>query len=273
MRRVKSFGTDHAIYRLGTDKALRLPRYPGPAGQALKEAQWLPLLAPRLPLAVPIPLGTGAPSQGYPWHWSVHPWFVGESATLDRIEDVRQTAVDLGRFVEAMGRVDLPGGPVPGPNSSGRGAPLQRRDRDVREAITALAQEIDTGAALSAWEHALSARPWDGPPAWVHGDLHEGNLIAREGRLTAVIDFGTLVTGDPACDVMAAWLYLPAEGRDAFRRVVAPDDDTWARARGWALSVALIALPYYIRTNPGMVGMVRRVIHQVLSDPGLSTEA
>ncbi len=266
MRRIASTGTDHAIYRLGADKALRLPRYPGPGLQAVVEAKWLPRLAPLLPLAVPIPLGTGVPSQGYPWHWSVHPWFDGESASPKRIADPRQAADDLGRFVVAMRNVDLPGGPTPGPDSSGRGTPLSRRDSEVRGAIAALGDEIESAPALTAWEHALGAPPWTGPAVWLHGDLHEGNLIARQGRLTAVIDFGTLAMGDPACDVMTAWLYLPDEARETFRNVVAADDATWARARGWALSVALIALPYYRSTNPRFADVVRRVIRRVLED-------
>jgi len=264
VRRVPSAGTSHALFRLGRDKSLRLPLYPGPDRQALLEAEWLPRLAPRLPLRLPVPLALGEPTPEYPWHWSVHSWIEGDSATRDRIGDMHEAARDLGRFVLAMGSLDLPGGPSP--CQSDRGCPLGPRDESVQEALRALTDEIDTRRAGAAWERALAADPWQGPPVWLHGDLHEGNLIARGGRLHAVIDWGCLAIGDPATDVMAAWTFLPAGERGTFRDIVAPDDQMWERGRGWALSMGLIALPYYLTSNPPFAALSRRIIEAVLED-------
>ncbi len=263
---VGSGGTDHAIYRLGEDMAVRLPRIEGATANVDKERRWLPRLAPLLPLAIPVPLATGAPGEGYPWRWSVHRWLEGETATLDRIAEPRRAAAALGRFVAALQRVDPAGGPSPGPHNSFRGEPLEARDAETRAAIAALGALIDAEAATAAWEAALRAPAWQGPPVWIHGDLLPANLLARRGELSAVIDFGCLGIGDPACDVMAAWTLLPREARDALRAALLVDEATWARGRGWALSWALVALPYYLDTNPVTVRDARRTIDEVLAD-------
>jgi aminoglycoside phosphotransferase (APT) family kinase protein len=190
----------------------------------------------------------------------------GENATTARVDDWVQAAMALGEFVAALHRIDVDGGPTPGEHSSHRGEPLSTRDSDTREAITALDGQIDTRAAARAWQASLDAPAWDGPPVWIHGDLHGGNLLAHRGRLSAVIDFGCLGVGDPAVDVMAAWTFLPAAARSTFRAAVGVDDATWARGRGWALSVALIALPYYIDRNPPFAADARHWIHEVLAD-------
>jgi aminoglycoside phosphotransferase (APT) family kinase protein len=263
---IPSPGTDNAIYRLGDDMAVRLPRIHWATGQPEKEHRWLPGLAPLLPLAVPAPLAKGAPAEGYPWHWSVHRWLEGETATPDRIADPRAAATALGRFVAALQRIDPAGGPPPGAHNSSRGVPLARRDRETRAAIAALDGIVDADRVTAAWEAALAAPAWHGPAVWLHGDLQAGNLLAVRGRLSAVIDFGCLGVGDPACDAMVAWTYLTAGTRDAFREALPVDDATWARGRGWALSVGLIALPYYRRTNPFLAGIARRAIDEVLAD-------
>jgi aminoglycoside phosphotransferase (APT) family kinase protein len=263
---IPSPGTDNAIYRLGDDMAVRLPRIHWATGQPEKEHRWLPGLAPLLPLAVPAPLAKGAPAEGYPWHWSVHRWLEGETATPDRIADPRAAATALGRFVAALQRIDPAGGPPPGAHNSSRGVPLARRDRETRAAIAALDGIVDADRVTAAWEAALAVPAWHGPAVWLHGDLQAGNLLAVRGRLSAVIDFGCLGVGDPACDAMVAWTYLTAGTRDAFREALPVDDATWARGRGWALSVGLIALPYYRRTNPFLAGIARRAIDEVLAD-------
>lgn len=266
LKPVTSAGTDNALYRLGTDLVVRLPRIPGAAGQVNKEQQWLPRLAPSLPLAVPLPLAQGNPGEGYPWSWSVYRWLEGETATLNRLTDPVQAAVDLAHFITALHQIDPTGGPSPGAHNSFRGVPLITRDVATRTAIASLEGTLDTAAAISVWESALEASAWSGPPVWVHGDLQAGNLLAVQGRLRAVIDFGCLGVGDPACDVMAAWLYLPAETRAIFRTALSVDDATWVRGRGWALSVGLIALPYYQTTNPVLAGIARRAIAEALAD-------
>ncbi len=263
---VESSGTDNAIYRLGDDLAVRLPRVHGAAGQPAKEHEWLPRLAPLLPLPVPIPLAKGESGEGYPWSWTVVPWLEGETATLDRIADPREAARTLGEFVAALQRIDPPGGPAPGEHNSSRGVPLAERDHGTRAAIAALGDKIDADAATAAWDAALETPVWPGPPVWLHGDLQSGNLLAVDGRLSAVIDFGCLGVGDPACDVMPAWTYLSADTRDAFRAALPVDDSTWARGRGWALSMGLVALPYYEITNPVLADVARHAIREVLAD-------
>jgi aminoglycoside phosphotransferase (APT) family kinase protein len=263
---VISAGTDNALYRLGDDMVVRLPRIHWAVGQVDKEQRWLPRLAPLLPLAIPIPLARGEPGGGYPWPWSVYRWLGGENATREHIADPRRAATDLAHFISALQRIDVTGGPPPGPNNAARGEPLAVRDAQTRSAIAALSGAIDAGAATAVWDAALRAPSWPGPPLWVHGDLQSGNLLAVGGRLSAVIDFGCLGVGDPACDVMAAWTYLSAATRPAFRAALRTDDATWARGRGWALTVGLIALPYYRKSNPVLAGIARRAIDEALAD-------
>ena len=263
---VESSGTDNAIYRLGEDMAVRLPRIPGDTATIDKELRWLPELAPLLPVAIPLPLAKGSPGQGYPWHWSVHRWLDGESVNVERMADPVGLAQDLGGFVAALRRIDGAAGPIPEQEGS-RGLPLARRDAATRDAIVALDGVVDTRAVTAAWEAALRAPTWQRPGVWIHGDLLSGNvLVDGNGRLSAVIDFGCMTVGDPACDVMAGWTLFSAEGREAFRSAIAVDDATWARGRGWALSFALIALPYYMHTNPVFVRDARHVIREVLAD-------
>ncbi|HEY3867863.1 MAG TPA: aminoglycoside phosphotransferase family protein [Actinocrinis sp.] len=265
---VASSGTDNALFRVGPDLAARLPRVARSTGQVEKDLQWLPRLAPQLPLAVPEPLGLGAPGEGYPWTWGVYRWLDGEEVRLDRLADPCAAAVQLAEFVRALQHVGTAGDPLPEHQRSSRGLPVARRDGDVREAIRALRElgEIDAGAATAAWEQSLAAADWPGPPVWLHGDLLPGNLLAAAGRLFAVIDFSCLTVGDPACDAMAAWSVFTGPSRDAFRNASAADEDTWLRGRGWALSLGLIALPYYRRTNPGFAALARRIIAEVLAD-------
>lgn len=262
---VPSAGTDNALYRIGDELVARLPRIAGATGQVDKDHRWLPQLAPHLPLAIPAPLAKGDPGEGYPYPWAICRWLAGENATFDRLTDPRQAAIDLAHFLAALQRIDASG--VQG-NLGSRGVPLASRDDYTRAAI-ADAHDldlIDADAVTAAWEAALQAPAWDRPPVWLHGDLQSGNLLATNGRLSAVIDFGCLNIGDPAADVMTAWLYLPAAVRDVFRAALAVDDATWVRGRGWALSVSIVALPYYQITNPTLAGISRRAIEEVLAD-------
>ncbi len=263
---LQSAGTDNAMYRLGDDMAVRLPRIAWAIEQVNKEQQWLPKLAPHLPLAIPVPLAKGTPGEGYPWHWSVYRWLEGENATLERIADPIQAATQLAQFLVALQGIDPTGGPRPGPHNSSRGVPLAMRDSETRGAIASLHGMIDTEAATSVWEVALQSPAWSGAPVWIHGDLQSGNLLAQRGRLSAVIDFGCLGVGDPACDLQVAWNLFSTETRNEFRAALQIDDATWARGRGWALSVGLIALPYYQSTNPILAGISRRAINAVLAD-------
>jgi len=264
---VPSAGTDNALYRLGDDMVVRLPRRERPSGALEKERQWLPRLAPLLPLAVPVPLADGMPADGYPFDWSVYRWLEGEDATTVRITDPSQLAIDLAQFVAALRQIDPAGGPSPGEHNVFRGVPLAARDAGTRAAIDSLRGAIDVGAVTAAWESALRSPEWEHPPVWIHGDLDSRNLLVEDGRLGAVIDWGCLGVGDPACDVMVAWKVLSADTRDIFRTALSVDESTWARARGWALSQALVALSYYtLETNPVLVLEARRWMARVLAD-------
>ena len=263
---VHSAGTGNALYRLGDDMVVRLPRIPSAVGQVDKEQKWLPRLAPFLPLDIPVPLAKGKPSEGYPWHWSVYRWLEGEDATSAPIPDLRQAAIDLAQFIVALQQIEAIGGPPPGQHNFFRGVPLAMRDQETRDAIAALDDLLDTSEVTAAWDAAIETPAWAEAPVWLHGDLHAGNLLVQQGGLSAVIDFGGLGVGDPACDVMAAWLLPSAEDRVVFREVLQVDDATWARGRGWALSFGLIALPYYQATNPVLAGIARRAINEVLAD-------
>ncbi|HEV8172140.1 MAG TPA: aminoglycoside phosphotransferase family protein, partial [Actinoplanes sp.] len=229
--------------------------------EVAKEHHWLPRLAPHLPLAIPQPLGKGEPAHGYPWPWSVYRWLDGETPSLARIADPRSLATRLAQFIAALHGIDPAGGPA-----ADRGEPLEERDAPTRTAIDALQGTIDTGGVTAAWEKALRAPVWPGPPVWVHADLSPGNLLIEDGRLSAVIDFGCLGLGDPACDLIVAWNLLGADVRSAFRAALDVDDATWERGRGWALSIALIQLPYYHRTNPTLAANARHVIGEVLTE-------
>ena len=263
---VPSAGTDNALYRLGDDMAVRMPRIHWAIGQVDKEQRWLPRLAPLLPLAIPVPLAKGAPGEGYPWDWTICRWLEGESVAVARIDELRRAAVDLARFLQALQRIDPTDGPPPGQHNSFRGVPLITRDERVRDAIAALDGMLDAGAVTAAWDAALQAPEWDRPPVWIHGDLQPGNLLAQQGRLCAVIDFGCLGVGDPACELIVAWNLLTADTRDRLRKELSVDDATWERGRGWALSVALIALPYYLHTNPVIVEASWRMLNEVVAD-------
>jgi aminoglycoside phosphotransferase (APT) family kinase protein len=263
---VVSSGTDNAIYRLGDEMAVRMPRRQSSTAQVDKEHRWLPTLAPHLPLAIPVPIAMGMPAESYPWRWSVYRWLEGENAIVGRIADMSAAAIALAEFIAAMQRIDPTGGPAPGAHNFGRGVPLATRDARTRAAIASLDGVIDTRAATLAWEAALSAPACNSAPVWIHGDLQTGNLLVEHGRLSAVIDFGGLAVGDPACDLMIAWMLLSADTRDVFRAALSVDDAAWARGRGWALSVALIQIPYYRHTNPVLAAGGRRAIAEVLAE-------
>lgn len=263
---VRSAGTDNALYRLGDEMVVRLPRIDWASGRLDKERKWLPRLAPFLPLAIPVPLAKGIPAEEYPWEWSVYRWLEGETATIERIADPSQAATDLAQFVADLQRVDPADGPPPGEHNSFRGVPLATRDAPTRAAIASLHGEVDVGAVTAAWEAALRAPEWQRSPVWIHGDLTSGNLLVEQGRLSGVIDFGCLGVGDPACDLMVAWTLLSGETREVFRAALSVDGAAWARGRGWALSWALIFIPYYSTTNPEGVRDARRTIAEVLAD-------
>ncbi|MEU7783468.1 aminoglycoside phosphotransferase family protein [Amycolatopsis sp. NPDC049159] len=226
VRPVANGGWDNRTFHLGDAMSVRLPTAAEYALAVGKEQRWLPVLAPRLPLPVPVPLAEGRPGADFPFPWSVYPWLDGEPATAERIDDPVAFAAGLAGFLAALQDVDPAGAPGPGKHNWFRGGTLRTYDELVRHLLDDRTGEI--------WQAALDA-PWDGVVRWFHGDVAAGNLLLDKGKLAAVIDFGTCGAGDPACDVAIGWTLLTAEGRRVFRERLAIDDATWARGRGWAL--------------------------------------
>ncbi|MFB7338416.1 aminoglycoside phosphotransferase family protein [Streptomyces adustus] len=266
IKRFPSGGTVNAMYRLGDHMVVRLPLVQGGAGDVDKERMWLPRLAPHLPTTVPTGLGYGEPAEGYPWAWSVYRWLEGENPEAGALSEPVRLAEDLAEFVAAMWSITLSDAAP----QAHRGGPVASLDAETRAAIEELRgipqEGVDCTAATAVWEEALRAPVWGGPPVWLHADLMPGNLLVDGGRLTSVIDFGCLGTGDPACDLFPAWNLLPAKAREVFRQALRVDDATWIRGRGRTLSQALIALPYYRETNPAMAHNARHVIRTVLQE-------
>jgi aminoglycoside phosphotransferase (APT) family kinase protein len=268
LERVEPSGTDNAIFRVGEDLAVRLPRRPRTNVVLEKERRWLSWLAPSLPLPIPVPVEEGVPTDEYPLSWFVYRWLPGAPVTDSKLRDANEAARDLAAFITALQRLEATGGPLPGEHNFFRGEPLARRDDETREAIAKLRERLDADRLLASWEGALEAEAWHGAPVWIHGDLDARNLLVQEGRLSAVIDWGCLGIGDPACDAMVAWKLLPAGARDVFRNALGVDAATWSRARGWALSQAVAALAYYtLETNALLVREAERWLAAVLGDP------
>lgn len=242
-------GWDNTTYRLGAEMSVRLPSGESYVAQVEKEHRWLPYLVEHLPLPVPQPLAMGAPGCGFPWPWSVYRWLPGEPATVDNVGDRSEFARSLGRFLNALYAVPPAGGPMPGRHNFFRGASLETYDAETRQAVALLVEDIDADATIAVWEASLSAS-WQGEPVWFHGDVTGANLLVEDGRLSAVIDFGTTGVGDPACDLTVAWTFFDGASREAFCETIGCDEQTWARGRGWALWKALITHANAVQGGP-----------------------
>lgn len=246
---VEPWGTDNAIWRLGNDLVVRLPRIHWAAGQAEFEATWLPQLARHLPVTIPEPVAIGEPSDDYPYRWAVHRWIPGDGAALDRIEDPVAFALALAEVVRSLQTVSTIGAPA----ATNRARPIADYDDATRSCIDGASRLIDAAAATEVWEEALAAAPHQGPPVWVQGDL-EGNCLVQDGRLCGIVDWGSACAGDPAVDVQVVWSPLfTAASRRAFLDALEVDDATLARSRGAAINQACAALPYYLHTYPRIV--------------------
>jgi aminoglycoside phosphotransferase (APT) family kinase protein len=246
---VEPWGTDNAIWRLGHELVVRLPRIHWAAGQAELEAEWLPRLAPHLPVALPEPVALGEPADNYPYRWAVHRWIPGEGAALDRFDDPVAFALALAATTRALQSVSTKGAPP----ATNRARTLAEYDEATRWFIDRASHLIDAAAALDVWEEALAAPPHQGPPVWVQGDL-EGNCLVRDGRLCGIVDWGSACAGDPAVDVQVVWSPLfTSDSRRAFVDALDVDDATLVRSRGAAINQACAALPYYLHTYPRIV--------------------
>jgi aminoglycoside phosphotransferase (APT) family kinase protein len=206
-------------------------------------------------------LEKGEPGQGYPFPWAVYRWIPGRPYADVLVDDERQAAQELARFVLAL-RAVAPAADAP----AGGRRPLRQLHEVTRWAIEAAGDDIDGRAASAAWAGALAAPVWDGTPLWIHADLLRPNLLVEAGRLAAVIDFGSAGVGDPATDLIAAWSVFGPSGRRVFTDALEVDEGSRSRARGIALHQATMIIPYYRRTNPAFVTLARRTVAQVLAD-------
>ena len=222
---VQLSGWDNRTFHLGEQMTARFPSAAEYSTQVEKEHRWLPKLAPLLPLPIPVPLAMGKPAEGYPWHWSIYRWLDGKTASIERINYLSQFATALAEFLVALQQIDAIGGPMAGPHNFYRGGPLTTYDAETRQAIAILGDEIDANTVTAVWNASL-ASTWYGPPVWVHGDVAVGNLLIDKGQLSAVIDFGSMGVGDPACDLAIAWTFFKGESRDAFRAAMKLDSAT-----------------------------------------------
>lgn len=279
LHRLPASGSTNALFRLGDDLLVRLPRQPGGTATIEKEARWLPLIAPSLPVPVPEVLVVGEPAHGYPERWSIVTWVEGDPpAVVDPasapVPARGVLADDLAALVTALRAVDVPERAAADPDLRWyRGEPLATRDADTRRDIAACRAIPDLGldldAVLRVWTEAMrmpGVHDVQPVPRWYHGDLLAENLLVRDGRLAAVLDFGGLSVGDPTIDLVVAWEILDAPAREHFRRAVRVDDDTWLRGRAWALSLAVMTFPYYWRTMPERCASRLAVARAVLAD-------
>ena len=264
---VEFSGWDNRTFHLGDCMTVRVPSAESYASQVEKEQCWLPKLAPHLPLPIPQPLAMGKPSGDYPWPWSVYQWLDGKTASLDAISDLSQFALKLAEFLKALQKIDSTGGPVAGPQNFYRGGSLKIYEQETREAIKKLDPTLDSKRITEIWNRALDSE-WNQPPVWMHGDIAVGNLLVNNGELSAVIDFGQLGVGDPACDLVISWTLFKDQSREVFKKAISLDEQTWERAMGWALWKALIVYTALPGSNCNAIEIekAKRVINELLAD-------
>lgn len=234
IRAVEKSGWDNRTFHLGDEMTIRIPSKEEYAPQILKESKWLPILGKELSCKITDPLGLGKPSENYPWHWSINKWIEGDTASLSNIIDLNQFAKQLGIFVKELHGIDASNGPVAGSHNFHRGGDLSVYSSELQEALSKVKDFDEKKIASSIWEEAVSTK-WDNTPVWVHGDFAVGNILIKDGELNAVIDFGCLAVGDPACDLAIAWNLFDSPSRHIFREILALDQNTWIRGMAWTL--------------------------------------
>jgi aminoglycoside phosphotransferase (APT) family kinase protein len=266
IRPVTSAGTECVLYRLGNDLVIRLPRRPGERLDPFLTQGVLARLAPFLPVPVPELIAEGQPTADYPASWGVLRWLEGDTPVEGHLTEPGLLAAGLAEFLRALWRIDLPKSDLADGPAAYRGGPLTDQHKFTLDAIKQAQGQIDTDAARSIWDHAIQLPAWDGPNTLTHADMMPGNILTRNGRLAAVIDFATAGIGDPSQDLIVAWMLLPDHVRPTFRKATGVDDATWLRGRARALSMALGQLDYYRETNPVMADNAHYTISEVLTD-------
>ncbi|MEO1708507.1 MAG: aminoglycoside phosphotransferase family protein [Pseudomonadota bacterium] len=240
----RSSGTDNHIFKLGDDFCVRIPANAGAARQLKKEVEYLPYMQ-RLPLRVPEPILSGRATSELGFDWAIYAWVDGRDLLHEPAPSSQALAGPLSEFLKALWAIDPANGPLAGDQNHHRGVALSERDQLTRGAIQTIRDEIPEDVLTKIWSVALAVDPFAGAPKWLHGDLHPANLIAKEGELSGIIDWGLMGLGDLAVDLMPAWSLLSPHARIYFRQATEVDDATWNRGRGWALSVSAIAYAYY----------------------------
>ena len=256
---IKSSGTDNALFRLGNEYVVRLPRIE-PNENISKEYEWIPKIARLLKTPISVPLFKGTPTKFYPWSWIIAKWNDGHNPIFEKENEYELLAKDLAYFLNDLHQIKLIDGPF-----SRRGGALKELNTETTKAISELKNEIDARSITALWNQLSSVPTWNQEPVWVHGDFLPGNILIQNNRLSAVIDFSEVGVGDPACDLIIAWSLFRSQSREIFRENLKHiDDNTWERGRGWALSIALIILPYYKHSNPALVAVANQMIENVM---------
>lgn len=262
---VEPEGWDNKTFRLGDEMLIRMPSAACYAEKVPKEQELLPILAKQLSVPIPQPIALGKPSDDYPFPWSIYKWIEGTTADTLKAEELTQFAHDAAQFLNELRAADTTGGPLPGTHNFFRGAHPSVYDADTRASLQKLEGIINIETATAVWGKALSSS-WQHEPVWIHGDFSPGNILVKDGKLTAVIDFGGTAIGDPACDLVLAWTFFDAQSREVFKSTIDLDSDTWARARGWALWKALITLADMEDKTSTKAEKQKKIIHAILND-------
>ncbi len=265
IRPVKFSGNDNRTFHLGEHMSVRLPSAASYVPQVEKEQKWLPILNKELSIPISIPLAKGNPSEEYPWPWSINEWIVGETLSLKNSNDHNQLARDLGAFLTELQSIDASGGPLAGEHNFYRGGSLTVYDEESRYAIENNKDIFNENVLIEIWGLAIDSK-WDSEPVWVHGDIAPGNILVKDGKLCAVIDFGILGVGDPACDAAMAWTFFDENSRSIFKNVLNMDEGTWNRARGWALWKALLTYDGNKHSNKAIAEESSIIINIIVDD-------
>ncbi|MGW6877834.1 aminoglycoside phosphotransferase family protein [Streptomyces xanthophaeus] len=262
-------GTDNTMYRLGDDLLVRLPRTADKGQAVRKEQEWLPRLAPLLSSPIPEPVHAGKPTNVFPLVWSVYRWIEGDEAGPTTVQDWAAFGTDLAAVVRELHDIDLMGATRADDLSWYRGGSLGPCDQWITRCLddcrTTVGSELDVDSLEQLWRAALALPEPSGPPVWLHGDLKPTNLLVREGKLHAVIDFGGLSVGFPDAEHSTLW-DLPPQARQAYWDTLNLDEMTWARARAWAIAVGVSGISYYQHTFPAFVAECQARLQAILID-------
>lgn len=266
IKKVEKSGNDNRTFHLGDNMSIRLPSGTSYASQVEKELKWIPIFKNHINLTIPSPVAKGLPSSEYPFNWVINHWIEGETVNYENVNDLKELAVDLARFLKELQSIDASLGPVAGEHNFYRGGSLKVYDSETREAFIKLKDVFDVNILEKIWNASLQSK-YEHKPVWVHGDVAIGNLLIENGKLVSVIDFGILGTGDPACDYVMAWTFFDSQSRKVFKEELNCDEETFNRAKGWALWKALISYNINDRNSSSSLWALR-CINEILKDDG-----